>query len=463
MRQTVDTIAIDSITFGERYRIDYGDLEELSASLKENGIIQSFAVKVHKGDKPYMLLAGGRRFKAALLAGIEQVPAVIYEENLSPLKVREIELMENIHRKDFHWSEKVKLTKEIHELRVEMYGIKTVGGPGVSGHSRRDTATLLGRSHSSVADDINLAEAMAIIPDMKRFKTRQDAVNFVKKTKQYIQTEKIKNRLEDKEKVVGIESVHKRLIGFYNVEETTTNILESGFFKASMTLKDNIVDMVILDIPYALSTDVQGEISDRSSVEEIGQTWMTITSYIPTLTKFLIESYRLLKQDSWLICWFGPEPWFEPTYQQIISTGFECSRTAGLWVKNKGFAHYPAYHLGNAYEMFFYARKGRPIIHNQDGHTNIFNYNTPHYTTRIHQTEKPIELEQDIMSTFLKANSTILVPCLGSGNSILAAANLDMICWGYDIEEQFKTAFVNNVISSSPPNYKTKQEKHSAT
>ena len=419
MQQTVEFINISLIDFGERYRKDYGDLTELAESLKTNGIISSFAVQKVEGTFQYKLLAGGRRFKAAEIAGITRVPAIVYLDNLTNLQVREIELMENLHRKDFHWSESVELTEAIHKLKTEIHGTKTVGGPNVKGHSERDTAKMLNRSPSSVNEDLNLAKVMTTIPEIKNFKSKSDAITFVKKAKRNIAAENVKKRIEIKATDVGIAKIHEILINYYNIVPRDTNPLKSGVFSAFPKLVDEIADMVILDMPYALGKDVSSEISDRSVVSTEGDTWITMENYIPTLDKLLSEAYRLLKPNSWLIVWFGPEPWFEPTYQAILRADFKCSRNVGLWVKNKGFSHYPTYYLGNAHESFFYARKGRPIIKHQEGKTNLFRFSVPHHTVRIHQTEKPVELEQEIMTTFLDEGAVIVVPCLGSGNRLL--------------------------------------------
>ena len=53
-------INIDQITFGERFRDEYGDLDVLAASIKKEGIIQPLAVRACAGGEEYILLAGGK-------------------------------------------------------------------------------------------------------------------------------------------------------------------------------------------------------------------------------------------------------------------------------------------------------------------------------------------------------------------------------------------------------------------
>ena len=71
MTVELKTISIEQITFGERFRDEYGDLDTLAASLKKEGIIQPLAVRACTGGDEYILLAGGRRYKACLQAGSE--------------------------------------------------------------------------------------------------------------------------------------------------------------------------------------------------------------------------------------------------------------------------------------------------------------------------------------------------------------------------------------------------------
>lgn len=71
----VDIIKLTDIEFGNRKREEYGDIDELSFSMKTKGMITPMAVETTPGaDKSYKLVAGGRRYKAAELIGMEEVP-----------------------------------------------------------------------------------------------------------------------------------------------------------------------------------------------------------------------------------------------------------------------------------------------------------------------------------------------------------------------------------------------------
>ncbi len=81
-----------------RKRFDEDSLIELSDSIKEYGIIQPIILQ--KKEKFYEIVAGERRWRAAKIAGIKQVPAIIKE--YTDQEVLEISLIENIQREDLN-------------------------------------------------------------------------------------------------------------------------------------------------------------------------------------------------------------------------------------------------------------------------------------------------------------------------------------------------------------------------
>jgi ParB/RepB/Spo0J family partition protein len=94
----METIDINKISVAENPRKDFGDLTELTASIKEKGVLQPLIVRPHNGG--YVLVAGGRRFKAAKAAGLEKVPVTYTDQD--DIGVEEVKLIENIQRKDFN-------------------------------------------------------------------------------------------------------------------------------------------------------------------------------------------------------------------------------------------------------------------------------------------------------------------------------------------------------------------------
>lgn len=98
----INDIDIDRITPNPeqpRTIFDEEALEELTRSIKELGIIQPLSLR-EIGDNSYQIIAGERRYRAAIMAGLTKVPAYIRTANDSELT--EMALIENIQREDLN-------------------------------------------------------------------------------------------------------------------------------------------------------------------------------------------------------------------------------------------------------------------------------------------------------------------------------------------------------------------------
>ena len=71
-------------------------LQELAESIKEHGIIQPIVVR--KKEKKYEIIAGERRFRAAKLAGLKEIPAIVKE--MTEQQMMEVAILENLQRED---------------------------------------------------------------------------------------------------------------------------------------------------------------------------------------------------------------------------------------------------------------------------------------------------------------------------------------------------------------------------
>ncbi len=95
--------------FQPRLSFDEQGLKELSDSIKEHGIIQPLVLR-KLGDK-YEIIAGERRYKAAQIAGLQTVPAVI--ANIDDNKSAEVALVENVQRRDLTAIEEARSYKSL--------------------------------------------------------------------------------------------------------------------------------------------------------------------------------------------------------------------------------------------------------------------------------------------------------------------------------------------------------------
>lgn len=94
-----------------RKKFDEDKIIQLSESIKEHGIIQPIVLA--KQENTYTIIAGERRWRAAKIAGVKEVPAVIM--NLVPSQILEVSLIENIQREDLNPIEEALAYKKLIE------------------------------------------------------------------------------------------------------------------------------------------------------------------------------------------------------------------------------------------------------------------------------------------------------------------------------------------------------------
>jgi len=437
----------DEIDFGERRRQDYDDGGELETSILEKGIMQSILVLSRPNDRP-LLLAGGRRFRIAEKHGLD-VPVLIASKSLDPLDIRTIELAENIYRKDLSYDERLFLTKEIHELQIAKYGNRLAGCAAVDadgnkqGHTMADTARMLGVDVSTVAKDLKLAQAMEILPELKNLKNKHEAQKMLDKMLD----------LHDREcRAAEV----KKNMGSGAKQILCNSFIVKDFFEGIKQVPDATIDFVEVDPFYGIELiDLyEKKCGGTSKYNKADYEDCPAPVYEWYIQETMRQVYRTMSDGSWGICWFALEPWFEPTYQAIRNAGFFVRRIPGIWVQPTGAAYNANLLLASSYDAFFYFRKGQ-INLASPGHLNTYHCNTVPPARKVHPTERPIELYEDIYQTFAKPGAKVLIPFAGSGNSLLAAANLSMVPIGFDLSNDYKAAYTIRVVEGDIGHYKS--------
>ena len=125
-----------------RKRFDEAELAELSDSIKQNGILQPLLVR-EKGDH-YEIVAGERRFQAAKLAKLEEVPVVI--KAISDEEVFKLALIENLQRSDLSPIEEAQGYKQL--IKQENL-------------TQDDLAKVLSKSRSAITNTLRLLDLPA--------------------------------------------------------------------------------------------------------------------------------------------------------------------------------------------------------------------------------------------------------------------------------------------------------------
>ena len=431
-------IPISSIIVEERFRKDFGPIDELAASITENGLITPIAVETMPGGT-YRLLAGERRLRACKALGMETIPIRVYDEGLSELRQRQIELEENIQRKDMTWLEECTLKREIHNMRLAIHGKKTSTAPDAPGWSMRDTAKLLDETHANLSLDLNLANAVNQFPevDWDAFKNKSEARKQVNKLTKTLGRQVAAAEFEQK---LGTPEPGKTNANVL-AERIASSYLIGDCVEMMRKLPANFADFVEIDPPYAIDLNdmKRGGTDGYDHYNEIDK-----ARYMDFMQSVIAEAWRITKPNAWLVLWFGPEPWFEPLYSLLVSTGFSVKRLPGIWTKPNGQTQQPLTNLANSYEMFFYARKGSAELH-KPGRSNLFDFVPVSAGTKRHPTERPAALIQELLTTFTLENDQVVVPFAGSGRTMLEAWKMKRNAVGYDLSDDYRNGYLEAI------------------
>ena len=145
--QTLPLSRIEPRQDQPRDQFDEDRLQDLAASIARHGLIQPVIVR-HLPNGDYQIIAGERRWRAARLAGLAEVPAIVIEAD--DRKVMELALIENLQREDLGAIEEAEGYKKLMD----------------SCHlTQEDVAARVGKSRSAVTNALRL---LGLCPDVRK-------------------------------------------------------------------------------------------------------------------------------------------------------------------------------------------------------------------------------------------------------------------------------------------------------
>lgn len=207
-------INIDSIIpnrFQPRLQFDDEALNELAASIKEHGIIQPLVLR-RVADK-FEIIAGERRFKAAQLAGLTSVPAVI--SDLDDNESAEVAIIENTHRRDLSPIEEAKSYKKLLDRKYV---------------TQEQLASRLGTSQSNVANKIRLLTLDETVQNalLKEQISERHARSLLRVTDKFKQVDLLNKTINEKWPVRKLDEEIDKVLGTYKKDNTTTGAINAN-------------------------------------------------------------------------------------------------------------------------------------------------------------------------------------------------------------------------------------------
>ncbi len=467
-------VPLSDIVLLDRGRKDMGDIEDMKNSLLRHGQIQPIVVRNPRADeldrvagKPWILVAGGRRYAGAALLAWDTIHAIMLED-MPAWRQRAIELEENLKRKSMNFDEEVRMKAEVHELYQAEAATRDAEW------TQRDTARELGESVANLNRDLKLAEAMKKDPSLAKSSSKKAAVRAVE-LREHV-------RMLEAAQQVDTTNLRNRLI---------TARAEQWL----ATLETASVDLVFTDPPYGIDYGERptGASHGLSRYDDSRESALaTIRAVVPDLL-------RITKPTGWLVMFMNWELYNE------LKESVECTCTAHYtygpltvsisphgtssvtlpercpaWTKDspctfiraealpwmwyrpnsRNNPEHPHLHAQNRYELILVVNRGEArLITSSFRQVPNVRVADCDYSERIHAMEKPLSLCSDIVEEFSLAGQLVVDPFFGSGKLLMGAAMLGREFQGCDQNPDL----LESAIASIAPYWSGSQLTHSSS
>lgn len=418
-------IPVASIVVGERFRKDFdgqttNSITYLRDDIAAHGLYHPLVVT----RDTLRLLVGGRRLRAIQLLNWKEVPVQFFDE-VDNTTAREIELEENLARKDLTWQETARLTEEIDSLRREKHGSATAGRPtanGEAGWSLRKTAELQNVTVPIVHQNIRLANALKIIPSLMKETSRANALRAVDRLEEDIERE-----LERRAKQVQYSEYESSV----KCGDATSLILN---------LPNESIDCIITDPPYGVDVGHGGGHRMEADFDDSPEAAIAI------LRSILPELRRVLKPSGHFYLFFAPQRW-ATIFNLCSSCGFDVRDVPNIWTKPGGATGTTDWdnNFAPAWEPFLFASNKQRRLNFK--RKNVFTYSVELGASRLHPTQKPIELIRELVQLSTQPGEIILDPFAGSGSTLVAASQLRRKFLGFELNERYVQIALQRLVN----------------
>lgn len=392
-----------------RFRQDLGEVRKLSDSITRYGQLQPIGITHDKE-----LVWGGRRVAACILAELDVL--AVYQDDVDEILHRELEIEENLQRKNFTPGEEALAVAELHKLKQEIYG-KATQGKKSDGWSLDRTAEVLGVTRGSVIDSLHIAEMIKIFPDLKDASTKSE----IKKTA------KVMTKLGE-----TIASLRKHEETSKTQSQYTVVHQEAEYFLASQPV--GRYHCFLIDPPYGINIQdtmmgIAGATGgENSSGIKFDDSQREMELSISLLAK---ELYRITAFDAQGYIFVAPE-FFYPIRNVFISAGWKAHIKPIIWIKNaSGQSNQPSYWPSSCYEMILFLRKedARLVA---EGRPDWIQCTPIIGESKLHPAEKPVPLLMELLDRIALPGQYMLDCFCGSGSALEAGVKKKLFVSGCD-------------------------------
>jgi len=386
--------------------------KELKESISSRGLLHPIVLLKLADDKGYRLVCGGRRLtnidwlfeegasfvcdKEVFEAAQGEIPATLLMEDLVDHEIALTELEENINREDLVWQDRAEALARIFELAQKKD--PKITAPKAAAMLKEETGTHLSieRLRIKMLESIKIQEHIHD-PMIRHARTANEAYSLaLKKEETNLRALMIKQR---KSMYIGIK------------------LIEGDCLAILPTLEASSIDLIITDPPYGINAGSDGAKSRtiyHHDYDDSPENARRIT------TAAIVEGFRLAKPRSNLFIFCDISLW-SFLQQQAAAAGWVPFRTPIIWAKSdsEGLAPWGSSGFRRVYDFIFYATKGQRGLVSSP--VDILRHARVGKAERDYAAAKPVSLLRELIECSTMIGETILDPCCGSGNVLIAA------------------------------------------
>lgn len=407
----------------ERYRKDITNLTSLAQSIEEHGQLVPIIITSN-----FELIDGGRRIAACILKNIEV--SYIFKDVNDDLNHRELEFETNRRREDFSPADQAFAIEDIHKRRQKAMGVPTRGSAN-SGWTVKDTAKKLGYTQGAISQNLIIAETLKSFPELVSCKTAVEIKQAVRGVYKKLQREKAIREIESSGESLDV-----------------SHLFHLGDFREWIkSIPENSIDILITDPPYGINIDTLmctgGNVTGGNSF----QGFKFDDSPDVSIYRILAEqANRICKKDTAFAIVFISTDYFYELRNQFLRNNWEVSVRPIVWVKPGGSSNSPKSWLISSYEIAMFARRKSAYLIKEGVRDVITGINPVSSSSKVHPTEKPVDLFRYLLSIVSLPGMTMIDPFCGSGSSLIAGLREKLTVRGCDILPECKDVFIEKLL-----------------
>lgn len=410
------SIALDEIhVTRERQRTDLGSIKDLAESILKYGQLVPVIL-----DENNELIDGFRRYNA--LRAINKSHAfAVRRVDVSELLFRELELETNIQRKDLTWPERVKSIAELDRLRSAKDPNWTQG----------QTGAVAGIPQQRVAEAIKMAKLLEIFPELAEAKSlhaAQSRADFLAKTAM--------RKIDVAAQPQIFAAIEDRI-----VHGDSVDVIKS--------LPDGSFHAIVTDPPFGINLEdrYSSLVAQQQAYKDDEESYRRLLSMAPDL-------WRVLKNDGWLVWFFGPS-WYQECVNTFTAAGFLVDPIPVVWDRSDGSTstNRPDRYFARAYDVALLCIKGAPQMV-QRGKPNVLRIPPVPTAERELIAERPVELYEELIRRLTVPGEIVADFFVGSGSCPAAAAKSGRGYWGCERDAKRRLAAITKIRAYTPDGVK---------